>query len=204
MVRFIWPMCWGRIQPWMSLIFLSIGLKMREPCTWARHYPHQNAVWERESCILPQWTWSDTLFLFCFFYCHSFKHSSFRLSVSWNNIRTDGLLALAQAVKVNPSRTQINIWGNYLEEPVCQVTWGFRAFCLSLHQLGCINTLSSSDVQRADLQRATAAGTNRCYSIWDGQTGVSGRNLQWFEKTQLQDKPLPLQYCRHILLYSFF
>uniref|UniRef100_H3C626 Leucine rich repeat containing 34 n=1 Tax=Tetraodon nigroviridis TaxID=99883 RepID=H3C626_TETNG len=42
------------------------------------------------------------------------------LSVRWNNIRTEGLLALAQAVKVNSGLTHINIWGNHLEEPVCQ------------------------------------------------------------------------------------
>ncbi|XP_029698737.1 leucine-rich repeat-containing protein 34-like isoform X2 [Takifugu rubripes] len=54
------------------------------------------------------------------------------LSVSSNNIRTDGLLALAQAVKVNPNQTQINIWGNYLEEPVCQA---FKELIYSGHLL---------------------------------------------------------------------
>lgn len=69
---------------------------------------------------------------FPFFFFHSFEHSSIRLSVSWNNIRTEGLLALAQAVKFNPNLTHINIWGNYLEEPVCQVRCGFHASCLCL------------------------------------------------------------------------
>lgn len=62
-----------------------------------------------------------------------FTHSNtLRLSVSWNNIRTEGLLALAQAVNFNPSLTHVNIWGNYLEEPVCQVRCGFHASCLSV------------------------------------------------------------------------
>ncbi|XP_029698529.1 leucine-rich repeat-containing protein 34 [Takifugu rubripes] len=43
------------------------------------------------------------------------------LSVSSNSIGTDGLLSLAQAVKANRTLTDINIWGNDLEEPVCQV-----------------------------------------------------------------------------------
>ncbi|XP_030254037.1 leucine-rich repeat-containing protein 34 isoform X1 [Sparus aurata] len=42
------------------------------------------------------------------------------LSVSSNNIRTEGLLSLAQAMKVNPTLSHIYIWGNHLEEPVCQ------------------------------------------------------------------------------------
>uniref|UniRef100_H3CG38 Leucine rich repeat containing 34 n=1 Tax=Tetraodon nigroviridis TaxID=99883 RepID=H3CG38_TETNG len=42
------------------------------------------------------------------------------LSVRSNSIRTEGLLSLARAVKVNASLTDINIWGNYLEEPVSQ------------------------------------------------------------------------------------
>ncbi|KAM8731127.1 leucine-rich repeat-containing protein 34 isoform 1-T1 [Acanthopagrus schlegelii] len=42
------------------------------------------------------------------------------LSVSSNNIRTEGLLSLAQAMKVNKTLSHIYIWGNHLEEPVCQ------------------------------------------------------------------------------------
>ncbi|KAM9337131.1 LOW QUALITY PROTEIN: leucine-rich repeat-containing protein 34 [Symphorus nematophorus] len=42
------------------------------------------------------------------------------LSVSRNNIRTEGLLSLAQAMKVNTTLNHIYIWGNQLEEPVCQ------------------------------------------------------------------------------------
>ncbi|XP_076617946.1 leucine-rich repeat-containing protein 34 [Chaetodon auriga] len=42
------------------------------------------------------------------------------LSVSSNNIRTDGLLSLSRALKVNKSLSHIYIWGNHLEEPVCQ------------------------------------------------------------------------------------
>ncbi|XP_023137199.2 leucine-rich repeat-containing protein 34 [Amphiprion ocellaris] len=41
------------------------------------------------------------------------------LSVSSNNIRTDGLLSLVQAMKTNSTLTHIYIWGNHLEEPVC-------------------------------------------------------------------------------------
>uniref|UniRef100_A0A3Q0RW84 Leucine rich repeat containing 34 n=1 Tax=Amphilophus citrinellus TaxID=61819 RepID=A0A3Q0RW84_AMPCI len=44
------------------------------------------------------------------------------LSVCRNSIAAEGLLSLAQAVKANTSLTHIYIWGNYLEEPVCQVT----------------------------------------------------------------------------------
>uniref|UniRef100_A0A3P8S388 Leucine rich repeat containing 34 n=1 Tax=Amphiprion percula TaxID=161767 RepID=A0A3P8S388_AMPPE len=39
------------------------------------------------------------------------------LSVSSNNIRTDGLLSLVQAMKTNSTLTHIYIWGNHLEEP---------------------------------------------------------------------------------------
>ncbi|KAM7390063.1 hypothetical protein PAMA_008301 [Pampus argenteus] len=42
------------------------------------------------------------------------------LSVSRNNIRTEGLLSLAHALKANVPLTHIYIWGNHLEEPVCQ------------------------------------------------------------------------------------
>ncbi|KAG8009658.1 Leucine-rich repeat-containing protein 34 [Nibea albiflora] len=42
------------------------------------------------------------------------------LSVSSNNIRTEGLLCLAQALTVNTTLNHIYIWGNHLEEPVCQ------------------------------------------------------------------------------------
>ncbi|XP_051249388.1 leucine-rich repeat-containing protein 34 isoform X1 [Dicentrarchus labrax] len=42
------------------------------------------------------------------------------LSVSSNNIRTEGLLSLAQAMSVNTTLNHVYIWGNHLEEPVCQ------------------------------------------------------------------------------------
>ncbi|KAM3860405.1 leucine-rich repeat-containing protein 34 [Diretmus argenteus] len=42
------------------------------------------------------------------------------LSVTRNNIGTVGLLSLAQAMKVSSTLTHIYIWGNQLEEPVCQ------------------------------------------------------------------------------------
>ncbi|XP_073344187.1 leucine-rich repeat-containing protein 34 [Pagrus major] len=42
------------------------------------------------------------------------------LSVSSNNIRTEGLLSLARAMKVNTTLSHIYIWGNHLEEPVRQ------------------------------------------------------------------------------------
>ncbi|XP_032360258.1 leucine-rich repeat-containing protein 34 [Etheostoma spectabile] len=45
------------------------------------------------------------------------------LSVSSNNIRSEGLLSLARALTVNTSLNHIYIWGNHLEESVCQ---GFR------------------------------------------------------------------------------
>ncbi|XP_074549842.1 leucine-rich repeat-containing protein 34 [Halichoeres trimaculatus] len=41
------------------------------------------------------------------------------LSVTCNNIRTDGLLSLTQAMTVNTTLSHIYIWGNRLEEPVC-------------------------------------------------------------------------------------
>uniref|UniRef100_I3JND2 Leucine rich repeat containing 34 n=1 Tax=Oreochromis niloticus TaxID=8128 RepID=I3JND2_ORENI len=43
------------------------------------------------------------------------------LSVCRNNIASEGLLLLAQAVKSSSTLTHIYIWGNHLEEPVCQV-----------------------------------------------------------------------------------
>ncbi|XP_059183190.1 leucine-rich repeat-containing protein 34 isoform X2 [Centropristis striata] len=42
------------------------------------------------------------------------------LSVCRNNIRTEGLLSLAHAMTENTTLTHIYIWGNQLEEPVCQ------------------------------------------------------------------------------------
>ncbi|XP_070709093.1 leucine-rich repeat-containing protein 34 [Pempheris klunzingeri] len=42
------------------------------------------------------------------------------LSVISNNIRTEGLLSLAQAMTVNTTLDHMYIWGNRLEEPVCQ------------------------------------------------------------------------------------
>ncbi|XP_023252705.1 leucine-rich repeat-containing protein 34 [Seriola lalandi dorsalis] len=42
------------------------------------------------------------------------------LSVNSNNIRTEGLLSLTQAMKTNTTLTHVYIWGNLLEEPVCQ------------------------------------------------------------------------------------
>uniref|UniRef100_A0A3Q3LIM2 Uncharacterized protein n=1 Tax=Mastacembelus armatus TaxID=205130 RepID=A0A3Q3LIM2_9TELE len=42
------------------------------------------------------------------------------LSVNSNNIRTEGLLSLAQARKGATTLTNIYIWGNHLDEPVCQ------------------------------------------------------------------------------------
>ena len=52
----------------------------------------------------------------------SVRPSVLRLSVGSNNIRTEGLLSLARAMKANATLSHIYIWGNHLEEPVCQVT----------------------------------------------------------------------------------
>uniref|UniRef100_A0A3B3TYW7 Leucine rich repeat containing 34 n=1 Tax=Poecilia latipinna TaxID=48699 RepID=A0A3B3TYW7_9TELE len=46
--------------------------------------------------------------------------SVLRLSVCRNNISTSGLLSLAGALTNSPTLTHIYIWGNHLEEPVCQ------------------------------------------------------------------------------------
>lgn len=45
-----------------------------------------------------------------------------RLSVCYNNIGTEGLLSLAAAMKVTSTLSHIYIWGNHLEEPVCQAS----------------------------------------------------------------------------------
>ncbi|KAM6908058.1 leucine-rich repeat-containing protein 34 [Lycodopsis pacificus] len=42
------------------------------------------------------------------------------LSVHSNSIRTAGLLSLAHALTVNTTLDHVYIWGNHLEEPVCQ------------------------------------------------------------------------------------
>ncbi|XP_034562922.1 leucine-rich repeat-containing protein 34 isoform X2 [Notolabrus celidotus] len=42
------------------------------------------------------------------------------LSVVCNNIRTEGLLSLAQAMTANLTLSHVYIWGNNLEEPVCR------------------------------------------------------------------------------------
>lgn len=86
--------------------------------------------------------------------------SSLRLSVRWNNIRTEGLLALAQAVKVNSGLTHINIWGNHLEEPVCQVSSSLLSTATLLVTIVFIS-VSSSGLPGADLQRASPAGADR-------------------------------------------
>ncbi|KAM8822785.1 leucine-rich repeat-containing protein 34 isoform 2-T2 [Spinachia spinachia] len=43
------------------------------------------------------------------------------LSVSSNHMGTEGLLSLAQAVRASTTLSHLYIWGNRLEEPVCQV-----------------------------------------------------------------------------------
>lgn len=45
-----------------------------------------------------------------------------RLSVCYNNIGTEGLLSLAAAMRVTSTLSHVYIWGNHLEEPVCQVS----------------------------------------------------------------------------------
>ncbi|XP_034415796.1 leucine-rich repeat-containing protein 34 isoform X3 [Cyclopterus lumpus] len=42
------------------------------------------------------------------------------LSVRSNNIRTEGLLSLARALTANTTLDHLYVWGNHLEEPVCQ------------------------------------------------------------------------------------
>ncbi|XP_075905264.1 leucine-rich repeat-containing protein 34 [Nelusetta ayraudi] len=42
------------------------------------------------------------------------------LSVCYNNIGTEGLLSLAAAMRVTSTLSHVYIWGNHLEEPVCQ------------------------------------------------------------------------------------
>ncbi|XP_025759551.1 disco-interacting protein 2 homolog C-like isoform X2 [Oreochromis niloticus] len=49
------------------------------------------------------------------------NHARIRLSVCRNNITSEGLLLLARAVKSSSTLTHIYIWGNHLEEPVCQM-----------------------------------------------------------------------------------
>lgn len=45
-----------------------------------------------------------------------------RLSVCYNNIGAEGLLSLAAALRVSSTLSHLYIWGNHLEEPVCQVS----------------------------------------------------------------------------------
>lgn len=45
-----------------------------------------------------------------------------RLSVCYNNIGTEGLLSLAAAMRITSTLSHVYIWGNHLEEPVCQVS----------------------------------------------------------------------------------
>ncbi|XP_068437801.1 leucine-rich repeat-containing protein 34 [Clinocottus analis] len=42
------------------------------------------------------------------------------LSVICNNIRTEGLLSLARALTASTNLNHLYVWGNHLEEPVCQ------------------------------------------------------------------------------------
>ncbi|XP_053467950.1 leucine-rich repeat-containing protein 34 isoform X1 [Ictalurus furcatus] len=51
----------------------------------------------------------------------SLKHTKLRaLSIQSNNVSTTGLLSLREAINANPHLTHIYIWGNRLEEPVCE------------------------------------------------------------------------------------
>ena len=50
----------------------------------------------------------------------------------------EGLLSLAQAMKVNTTLNHIYIWGNQLEEPVCQVSHTHTDVC-SFHLVTLLN-----------------------------------------------------------------
>ena len=44
-----------------------------------------------------------------------------RISVKYNNIRSEGLCSFADSMKYNTTLSHIFIWGNHLEEPACIV-----------------------------------------------------------------------------------
>ena len=52
------------------------------------------------------------------YFHHVFLH---RLLICSNNIASEGLCAVAKAMRVNGSLHALYIWGNKLEEPACKV-----------------------------------------------------------------------------------
>ena len=44
-----------------------------------------------------------------------------RLSIKYNNIRSEGLCAIIDSLRTNKTITHLYIWGNHLEEPACIV-----------------------------------------------------------------------------------
>ena len=57
-----------------------------------------------------------------------------RLSVVSNNIEGEGLVALSQSVKRNPTFSNIYIWGNKFDEATCVVSF-FTEACDIRHYL---------------------------------------------------------------------
>lgn len=48
-----------------------------------------------------------------------------RLSVVSNNIQGEGLVALSQSMKTNPTLSNVYIWGNKFDEATCVVSFFF-------------------------------------------------------------------------------
>lgn len=55
-------------------------------------------------------------------------HVSDRLSVVSNNIQGEGLVALSQSMKTNPTLSNVYIWGNKFDEATCAVSFFFSSF----------------------------------------------------------------------------
>lgn len=88
----IWLTCWRGTRPWTSSTCLSIGLKMRELCTWAKCYPYQAVVWKREFHMLPLWIKNyktmDKI-IYWFIFTHSYTPPSGCLSAGTTSGQRD-------------------------------------------------------------------------------------------------------------------
>ncbi|XP_071399254.1 leucine-rich repeat-containing protein 34 [Centroberyx affinis] len=109
------------------------------------------------------------------------------LSITSNNIGTEGLLSLAQAMTVNSALTHIYIWGNHLEEPVCQA---FRELAAS-GRLPAERTDVSAYEADGELRLAEAFHGLRRHYYWTPRSGPEGGPATDAALTLTQDTPTP-------------
>ncbi|XP_056155494.1 leucine-rich repeat-containing protein 34 [Lampris incognitus] len=92
------------------------------------------------------------------------------LSITSNNIGGEGLVSLAKALQINRTLTHLYIWGNRLEEPVCQ---GFREL-LASGRLPADNTDVSAYEVDGRVYLAEAPHSLRRHYCWTPTQGQGG------------------------------